>query len=109
MENQKTRSDSENDRKRQMITEDMENVKRKHVEFQFCITMLNKDIENCCKEGEEKNEILYFLKANWLRKTIREKENLVRSLVRFKLNLALSSFFSLCLSEVDISLQGSVS
>ena len=48
-----------------MITEDKGNVKRKCAEFQFCITMLNKDIENCCKEGEEKNEILYFLKANW--------------------------------------------
>ena len=37
-------------------------------------------IENCCKEGEEKHEILYFLKANWLRKTIQEKENLFTSL-----------------------------
>ena len=63
--NWKARSDSENDRERQMITEDKGNVKRKCAEFQFCITMLNKDIENCCKEGEEKNEILYFLKANW--------------------------------------------
>ena len=80
MENQNARSDSENDRKRQMITEDVENVKRKHVEFQFCITMLNKDIENCCKEDEEKHEVLYFLKANWLRKTIQEKGSLVRSL-----------------------------
>ena len=50
------------------------------MEFQSYITMLNKDIEDCCKEGEEKHEILYFLKANWLRKTIQEKENLVRSL-----------------------------
>ena len=63
-----------------MITEVVENFKRKRFEFQFWITMLKKDIEHCCKEGEEKHEILYFLKANWLRKTIQEKGSLVRSL-----------------------------
>ena len=70
-----------------MITEDVENVQRKRVEFQSCITMLNKDIENCCKEGEEKHEVLYFLKANWLRKTIQEKENLIRSVDDAMVNL----------------------
>ena len=49
--------------------------------------MLKKDIENCCKEGEEKHEILYFLKANWLRKTIQEKENLIRSVDDAMVNL----------------------
>ena len=58
-----------------MITEEVENVKRRCMEFQSSITMLNKDIDDCCKEGEEKHEILYFLKANWLRRTIQEKEN----------------------------------
>ena len=49
--------------------------------------MLKKDIENCCKEGEEKHEILYFLKANWLWKTIQEKENLIRSVDDAMVNL----------------------
>ena len=96
-----------------MITEDVENIQRKRVEFQSCITMLNKNIENCCKEGEEKHEILYFLKANWLRKTIQEKENLFTSLdgaikEREKeicqLKLAVSSLLPLCLLVVDVSI-----
>ena len=70
-----------------MITEVVENFKRKRFEFQFWITMLKKDIEHCCKEGEEKHEILYFLKANWLRKTIQEKENLIRSVDDAMVNL----------------------
>ena len=70
-----------------MITEVVENFKRKRFDFQFWITMLKKDIENCCKEGEEKHEILYFLKANWLRKTIQEKENLIRSVDDAMVNL----------------------
>ena len=49
--------------------------------------MLKKDIEHSCKEGEEKHEILYFLKANWLRKTIQEKENLIRSVDDAMVNL----------------------
>ena len=71
MENRKAISESKNDRKRQMITEAADIVQRRRMEFQSCITMLNKDIEeDCCKEGEEKHEILYFLKANRLRKQI---------------------------------------
>ena len=77
MENGKAKSDCKNGRKRQMVTEDVENVKRRRMEFQSCITMLNKDIEDCYEEGEEKHEILYFLKANWLRRIIQKKENLV--------------------------------
>ena len=59
--------------KRQIVTENVGNVQRRHMQFQNCITMLSNDIEGCFKEGEEKHEILYFLKANWLRKTIQEK------------------------------------
>ena len=50
------------------------------MELQSCIPILNKDIEDCCKEDAEKHEIQNFLKANWLRKTIQEKEDLVRLL-----------------------------
>ena len=56
-----------------MVTENVENFQRRHMQFRSCITMLNNDIEDCFKEGEEKHEILYFLKTNWLRKTIQEK------------------------------------
>ena len=48
VENQKARNGSENDRKRQMITEGFENVKRRLMEVQSCIPMLNKDIGDCC-------------------------------------------------------------
>ena len=37
-------------RKRQMITEEVENVKRRHMEVQSCIAKLNKDIDVCCQE-----------------------------------------------------------
>ena len=79
-ENRKAKNDSENDRKRQMITEEVENVKRRRMEVQSCIAVLNKDIDACCPEGEEKHEISYFLKANALRKTIQEKEAIVKTL-----------------------------
>ena len=76
-ENRKGSDTSEKGRKRQLISEEVYNVKRGCMEMQSCITMLNKDIEG--KEGEGKHDI-YFLKANALRKTIKEKEDLVRSL-----------------------------
>ena len=63
-----------------MITERVENVKRRCMEVQSCITMLNKDISACCQESEEKHEISYFLNANALRKTIQEKEGIVKTL-----------------------------
>ena len=52
-ENRKGKNGSENHRKRQMITKVVENIKRKRMEVQSCITMLNKDIDACCQEGEE--------------------------------------------------------
>ena len=63
-----------------MITEEVENVKRRRMEVQSCIAMLNKDIDACCQEGEEKHEISYFLKANALRKTIQEQGDIVKTL-----------------------------
>ena len=79
-ENRKTKNDPENDGKRQMITEEVENDKRRRMEVQSYIGMLNKDIDPCCQEGEEKHEISYFLKANALRKTIQDKEDIVKIL-----------------------------
>ena len=74
----KQKNDSENDRKRQMITEEVENVKRRRMEFQSGIAMLNKDIDACCQKGEEKHKSSYILKSNALRKTIQEKEGLIK-------------------------------
>ena len=80
LENRKAKNDSENDRKRQMITEEVENVKTRRMEDQSCIAVLSKDIDACCQEGEEKHEISCFLKANALRKTIQEKEDILKTL-----------------------------
>ena len=44
-ENWKIKNVFENDRKRQMVTEEVENIKRRHMEVQSCITVLNKDID----------------------------------------------------------------
>ena len=50
-ENQKAKNDSENERKKQMIT----NINRRGMEVQSYIAMLNKDIDACCQECEEKH------------------------------------------------------
>ena len=63
-----------------MITEKVENFKRKRMEVQSCIAMLNQDIDTCCQESEEKHLIPYCLKASALRKTIQEKEDIVKTL-----------------------------
>lgn len=47
------------------------------MEVQLCITMLSRDIEVYCKEVEEEHDIAQFLKASVLRKTIKEKEDIV--------------------------------
>ena len=54
-ENQKAKNDSENERKKQMITEKVENINRRGMEVQSYIAMLNKDIDACCQECEEKH------------------------------------------------------
>ena len=54
-ENQKAKNDSENERKKQMITEKVENFNRRGMEVQSYIAMLNKDIDACCQECEEKH------------------------------------------------------
>lgn len=63
-----------------MITEEVENIKRRHMEFHSCMAVLNNDVDACCQEGEEKHKISYFLKAYALRKTIQEKEDIVKTL-----------------------------
>ena len=59
-ENQKAKNDSQNER-RQTITEEEENIKRRCMEVQTYIAMLNKDVNACCQEAEEKHEISFFL------------------------------------------------
>ena len=63
-----------------MIIEEVEIFKRRCMEVQSCIAVLNKDIDACCQEGEEKHEISYFLKDSALRKTNQEKANIVKTL-----------------------------
>ena len=46
---------TENERKKQMITEKVENINRRGMEVQSYIAMLNKDIDACCQECEEKH------------------------------------------------------
>ena len=78
--NQKAKNDTEKERKRKMISDEIASVKKRRIEIQSCIALLNEDAESCCKEGEAKHDISFFLKANALKKTIKEKEELVQSL-----------------------------
>ena len=66
-ENQKARNDSKNDRKKQIMTEEVEIVKRRHMEVQSYITVLNKDIQDSCKV-EEKHKKSYFFDGQWAKK-----------------------------------------
>ena len=42
--------------------------------------MLNSDINKCCDEAEEKHDISLFLKSNALRKCIKQKSEIIKSL-----------------------------
>ena len=61
-----------------MITEEEENIKRRCMEVQTYTAMLNKDVNACCQEGEEKHEISFFLKSYALRKQSKKKRTLLK-------------------------------
>ena len=55
-------------------------VKRGRVEIMSCITSLEQDVEKYCDEAEEKHDMSLFLKSNALRKTIKDKKQVVKDL-----------------------------
>ena len=52
-ENQKAKNDTEKERKRKMISDEIASVKKRRIEVQSCIALLNLDAESCCKEGKK--------------------------------------------------------
>ena len=48
------------------------------MEVQTYTAMLNKDVNACCQEGEEKHEISFFLKSYALRKQSKKKRTLLK-------------------------------
>ena len=69
-----------NNNKRKLITDEIENVKRKRMEVELCVKSLNKDINVCCDKGETNHDISMFLKANALRKAVTQKESTIADL-----------------------------
>ena len=55
-------------------------VKHHRVEVMSCITSLEQDVEKYCDEAEEKHDMSLFLKSNALRKTIKDKKQVVKDL-----------------------------
>ena len=53
---------------------------RRCVEVMSCITSLEQDVEKYRDEAEEKHDISLFLKSNALRKTIKDKKQVVKDL-----------------------------
>ena len=45
-----------------------------------CITSLEQDVEKYCDDVEEKHDMPLFLKSNVLRKTIKDKKQVVKDL-----------------------------
>ena len=46
----------------------------------MCITLLEQDVEKYCDKAEEKHDMSLFLKSNTLRKTIKDKKQMVKDL-----------------------------
>ena len=46
----------------------------------MCITLLEQDVEKYCDKAEEKHDMSLFLKSNTLRKTIKDKKQVVKDL-----------------------------
>ena len=46
----------------------------------MCITLLEQDVEKYCDKAEEKHDTSLFLKSNTLRKTIKDKKQMVKDL-----------------------------
>ena len=70
---------TEKETKRKLIETEIADVKRCCVEVISCITSLEQDVEKYCDKAEEKHMSL-FLKSNTLRKTIKDKKQVVKDL-----------------------------
>ena len=86
MEDAKRQSQiSEKETKLKLIKTEIADVKRCCVEVMPCITSLEQDVEKYCDEAEEKHDMTLFLKSNALRKTIKDKKQVVKDLDFFDL------------------------
>ena len=45
------------------------------MELKSCISSSKKDVDKCCREGEQQHDIANFLKANELRRASKLKES----------------------------------
>ena len=50
------------------------------MEFESCISSLEKDTDKCCSEGEQQHDIVKFMKANELRKASKSKESTIKDI-----------------------------
>ena len=79
LEDAKRRSQvTEKETKRKLIKKEIADVKRRRVEVMSCITSLVQDVEKYCDEAEEKR--VFVSKSNALRKTIKDKKQVVKDL-----------------------------
>ena len=67
-------------KKRKFISDEIANVKRKRVELEQTIVLLEKDIDKYSLKAEKKNDMSYLVKANAFRVKKTEKRELVRTL-----------------------------
>ena len=72
-------TNNENQRKRKMKEDEMADIKRQKLSLERSIKSMQVDVDNYLTQAEEKN-ISCLVKANALRKIVREKENSVKDL-----------------------------
>ena len=81
-EKKKEKVVSEGDRKRKLIREEIDEIKKKKQNLRKCIQTLEGDITKYSFEAEEKADLDLLTKANSFRKTKDEKEETIKALDR---------------------------
>lgn len=71
---------SEGQRKRKLICEEIDEIKKKKQDLRKCIKSLEDDITKYSIEAEEKADLVFLTKANSFRKTKMEKEKTIIAL-----------------------------
>ena len=71
---------TEKETKHKLIKTEIADVKRRRVEVMSCNTSLEQDVKKYCDEAEEKHDVSLFFKSNALRKTIKDKKQMVKAL-----------------------------
>ena len=79
-EEKKKKVVSEGQRKRKLIREEIDEIKKKKQNLRKCIKTLEDDIAKYSIEAEEKADLVFLAKANSFRKTKIEKEKTVKAL-----------------------------